>query len=128
MDTLKQCLAIGGAGFFGALARFFVGSVCGKLFSATTFPVGTLVINLTGSLFLGWFLTGAGTRFSVSDTTRLAIAVGFVGAYTTFSTYMYESSKLLSDGETIKAMANLIGSVVLGLICVRLGMQLAGGK
>jgi CrcB protein len=124
METLKQCLAIGCAGFLGAVARFAVGNVCGRIF-ATTFPVGTLVINLSGSLFLAWFATAEGNRFSLSPAMRLAIATGFVGAYTTFSTFMFESNKLVSDGEIGKAFGNLLGSLILGLLAVRTGVWLA---
>ena len=84
-----------------------------------------MVINLTGSFFLGWFLTAAGQRFIVSDAIRLAIATGFVGAYTTFSTYMYESHSLLEEGSGLSAIFNILGSVLLGLIAVRLGVMLA---
>jgi fluoride exporter len=121
-DLVIRCIAIGIAGFFGSLSRFCVASIFGRL--NIRFPLGTLFINLTGSLFLGWFLTHIATRH-VSDTTRLAIGVGFVGAYTTFSTYMYESSKLAEDGATIEATVNLLGSLVLGIAAVRLGIWLA---
>jgi len=125
MKIFMQCLAIGAGGFAGALARFFVYTLCGRLFN-TTFPVGTFVINITGSLFLGWFLAVAGGRVIVSETTRLAVATGFVGAYTTFSTFMYESNGLLEDGSGIKAIVNLVGSLLVGLIAVRVGIWIAG--
>jgi CrcB protein len=120
MQTLKYCLAIGVAGFLGALARFWVSALCGRVFE-TSFPVGTLVINISGSFVLGLFLTLVGDRMTVSETTRLAIAVGFLGAYTTFSTLMYESTALLERGERYKAAANLFLSFFLGLLAVRLG-------
>jgi CrcB protein len=119
---LLRCLVVGVAGFAGAVVRFLVTIVFGRL--TGRFPVGTLVINLSGSLFLGWFLTYAGSR-NLSDTFKLSVGVGFVGAYTTFSTYMYDSNKLLEDGSGIKAMVNLIGSLVLGMLAVRLGIFIA---
>jgi CrcB protein len=125
MDTMIQYLAVGVAGFFGAIARLLVARICGRAF-ATQFPVGTMVINLSGAMFLGWFLTIVGSRMMVSDTVRLAIATGFVGAYTTFSTYMYESNQLLEIGASIMALLNIVGSVVLGLIAVRIGIWLGG--
>jgi CrcB protein len=125
-QTLIQYLAIGAAGALGAMFRYFVANVCGRVFS-TTFPVGTFVINITGSLLLGWFLAAIRDRAAVSDTLRLAVAVGFVGAYTTFSTFAFESNALLEDGAGLKAMGNLVGSVVLGLVAVRLGIWLGGG-
>lgn len=124
MKRLIEFLAIGGAGFLGAITRYVVSLLCAGLFD-TRFPIGTMVINITGSLFLGWFMTVVSTRVVVSDAVRLGIGVGFVGAYTTFSTYMYESNALISSGAWIKAMVNLIGSLVLGLIAVRLGILLA---
>jgi len=129
MKTLIQYLAVGGAGFLGATARLFVSRVCGRLFE-TSFPVGTLVINVTGSFILGWFLTAVGRGWTVSDristdTLRLAIGVGFVGAYTTFSTFMFESDKLMENGAMVQAFLNLLGSLALGLLAVWLGMRLA---
>ena len=121
MKVLMQYLAVAGAGAVGAVLRFFIASVCGAIFR-TTFPVGTFVINISGSLFLGWFLAFARNRIIVPDTWRLGIAVGFVGAYTTFSTFMYESNALFESGSSIKAMGNLIGSIVVGLIAVRFGI------
>jgi CrcB protein len=123
MKTILQYLAVGAAGFLGAVGRMLVGTLCGRLFG-TTFPVGTLVINLSGSLLLGWFLAWVSTRATISETLRFAVAVGFVGSYTTFSTFMYESDALLRDGEMIKATINLAGSIVLGLLAVRFGMIL----
>ena len=125
MRFLVQCGAVAGGGALGAVARFLVATACAKLFR-TNFPVGTLVINLSGSLFLGWFATVTFDHVPVSEAARLAVAVGFVGAYTTFSTFMYESSMLMSGGFGIKAVANLVGSLVLGLVAVRLGILLGG--
>ena len=124
MKVLSQALAIGAAGFVGALTRWGVASLFGRLLPVR-FPVGTFFINITGSFFLGWFLTFVSVRYPVSDTMRLAIATGFVGAYTTFSTFMYESARLGDDGAGLEAIANLVGSLVVGLIAVKLGMFLA---
>lgn len=111
---------VGLAGALGAMLRLAVG----RLFSSSAFPIGTLLINLTGSMFLGWFLTVIGERYIVSETVRLTIAVGFVGTYTTFSTYMYESDRMFQDGAAVRATLYLIGSVVLGLVAVRTGIIL----
>ena len=123
MKLLIQYLSVAGAGALGAVARLFVGSVCSALFGAR-FPFGTFIINITGSLFLGWFVAFAKQRTTISDTMFLAVAVGFVGAYTTFSTFMAESDSLLTTGATAKAITYLIGSVVIGLLAVRLGLWL----
>lgn len=120
-NVLIRALAVGAAGFIGALTRWGVGSLFGRWF--TTFPVGTFFINVTGSFFLGWFATFAKLR-GVSPTVQLAIATGFVGAYTTFSTYMFESARLGEEGATLKAFVNLLGSLGVGLLAVKFGMIL----
>lgn len=124
--SLINCLAIGGAGFVGALARYGVVRLFGgwKWIGGMSFPWATLVINVTGSAFLGWFYTFMARRMSgpAADTLKLAIATGFVGAYTTFSTYMFETDSLVAKGALYQAMGYLFGSVVLGLIGVRLGV------
>jgi CrcB protein len=124
MKLLMQYLAIGAAGSLGAMSRYLVGSLCGRLFGSE-FPIGTLVINVSGSLFLGWFLTVIREQVNVSDTFRLAVAVGFVGAYTTFSTFAYETNALWEDGAGLKAASNLFGSIFVGLVAVRFGIWLA---
>lgn len=124
MKVLIQALAIGLGGFVGALSRWAVALAFGSLLPVR-FPVGTFFINISGSFFLGWFLTFVTFRYPVSDTLKLAVATGFVGAYTTFSTYMYESAQLNDDGAWIQSAVNLLGSLVVGLTAVKLGMILA---
>jgi CrcB protein len=114
----------------GGLARWGVGLAAAR-WLGTAFPLGTLIINVSGSLFLGWFATLLGDRLLQgvgwldADALRLMIAVGFTGAYTTFSTYEYEANGLFSDGHSLAGTVYLIASVVLGLIAVRLGVFLA---
>lgn len=124
MKVLIQSLAIGLGGFVGALARWGVASLFGSLLPMT-FPIGTFVINISGSFFLGWFLTFVSERHPVSDNVKLAVATGFVGAYTTFSTYMWESARLNDQKAYLAATTNLLGSLVVGLVAVKLGMILA---
>lgn len=122
MKTLAiyGCIALGGA--VGAIARYALATASAAAFG-TGFPAGTFIINITGSLFLGWFYTIA-MRMQVSDFARIGIATGFVGAYTTFSTWMYESDVLMRDGAMAKASVNVIGSVIVGLAAVRVGVWL----
>src|SRR2546421_3894995 len=118
---LLEFLAVGLAGAIGAMLRLAIA----RLFAWSDFPIGTLLINVSGSLFLGWFLTVAGDRLAVSDLTRIAIAVGFIGAYTTFSTYMFESDKLyFQDRLPLQAILYLTASILLGLLSVRAGILL----
>ena len=125
MKTLVQLLAVGGAGFVGAVARWAVGLWFGRWMIA--FPLGTLVINVSGSFFLGWFMMFIDRHGGDPDQRvllKLAIGTGFVGAYTTFSTYMYESNALMERGAFYAAGVNVIGSIVLGLGAVYLGVRL----
>ena len=99
-------------------------------FFGIKFPWGTLFINLSGSLFLGWFMTIFTDRLKPGgwlspDDLRLMVAVGFTGAYTTFSTFEYEAHNLLKDGDDLAGTTYIAGSVFLGLLAVRLGTHLA---
>lgn len=124
MKRLIEFLSIGGAGFLGAIARYSVGLLCAGIFGAA-FPIGTLVINITASFMLGWFISMASHRWIMSDALRLAIGVGFIGTYSTFSTFAFESNALFEAGEKWSAMLNILASLVLGLFAVRLGISLA---
>jgi CrcB protein len=122
-------VAVGGA--LGSLLRWGVGAAAGRLLG-TTFPWGTFVINISGSLFLGWFTTLLADRLLATegawlrpDDLRLMVAVGFTGAYTTFSTFEYESHGLLQDGDGLLGITYLFASVFLGLVAVRAGVYLA---
>jgi CrcB protein len=89
------------------------------------FPYGTLIINGTGSFVLGLFATLT-LRFAWSDNLRLLVAIGFLGAYTTFSTFSYESLQLVSEGRRYGAAAiNLAGSVAVGLAAAYAGVVAA---
>ena len=117
--ALVRYLAIAVMGAAGAVLRYVLGMQIGRL--NLRFPLGTFIINITGSMFLGWFSTWV-ARHNVSDTTRLAIGVGFVGAYTTFSTFMFESNKLAEEGARLEAIVYILTSLIVGLIAVRAGV------
>jgi CrcB protein len=115
----------------GGLLRWGVAVAFGRLLG-TAFPYGTFFINISGSLFLGWFTTVLSDRLVLSesawlrpDDLRLMIAVGFTGAYTTFSTFEWEAHSLLRDGDGLLGTTYVFGSVFLGLLAVRLGVLLA---
>jgi fluoride exporter len=115
----------------GGLLRWGVGVAAGRWFG-TGFPWGTFIINITGCLFIGWFTTVLADRlvdaewaWLTPNDLRLMVAVGFTGAYTTFSTFEYESQGLLRDGDGLKGMTYLFASVFLGLVAVRIGIFLA---
>jgi fluoride exporter len=106
-------VALGGA--LGSAARYLVSGWFAARFGPA-FPYGTFVINVTGSFIIGLFLAFAQDRISLSPYWRLFFAVGVVGGYTTFSTFEYESVRLLQDGQMLLAASYLVGSVVLGAI------------
>ncbi len=120
---MAAMLWVGLGGFVGANARYLLSGWVASRFGAT-FPYGTYLINVTGSFILGFFLAFAEDRVWIAPSLRLLFAVGFVGAYTTFSTFEYESIRLLQERELLLAGLYLIGSVLTGGIAVVLGMAL----
>lgn len=125
MRIVWQYGAVAAGGAIGAMARLLVATLCGR-FLGTAFPIGTFIINISGSFFLGWFIATFRGRAIISDTLYIAIATGFVGAYTTFSTYMFESHALWTEGAQVKALVNVIGSVIIGLAAVWGGVWIGG--
>ncbi len=121
MSDLEKVLWISLGAIAGANARYFLGTWAADKWGSA-FPYGTLLINLTGSLILGIFLTFATQRGLVDPRLRLIVAVGFCGGYTTFSTYTYESISLMLAGSWLAGMLNLVGSAALGLGAVGLGI------
>lgn len=111
-------IAVGGA--LGALGRYGTGSVAMRV-SAGFFPWGTFAVNMIGAFLIG-FLSALFERFLIPPALRSMVLVGFLGSYTTFSTYMLESVRLLQDGEYGIALWNVLGGVVLGLVFVILGI------
>lgn len=121
--NLEKILLISAGAVLGANARYWLGDWAAQKWG-TAFPYGTLLINLTGSLVMGFFLTLATERFLIDPRWRLLIAVGFLGAYTTFSTYTWESINLISRGQWLAGLLNAFGSTLAGLIAVSLGVFL----
>jgi len=112
-------IAIGGAA--GAVSRYAVDDSLTRLFGGA-FPVGTLVVNLSGSFLLGILFALVIERSTLPSDIRAPVMIGFIGAYTTFSTWMLESARLMEDGAWLLAAANLGGSVLLGLLAVFAGL------
>lgn len=115
-------LAIGGT--LGTLCRFLISGWAYNLLGSN-FPYGTLVVNTTGCFFIGFLGTAADERLLFSSNFRLLALIGFLGAFTTFSTFLYESWLFLKDGEILKMWLNLGGSIILGLAAVILGTLIA---
>lgn len=115
---------IGIGGFAGAIARYVVDGAVTDRSGGTAFPWGTLVVNLTGSFLLGLLFTLTTDRAILPADVRGPVLIGFIGAYTTFSTFMLESWRLAEDGAIALALANLVGSTLLGLVAVVAGVAI----
>ncbi len=111
-------------GIFGACSRYFLSRFCSKVLSPN-FPWGTLLINLSGSFILGVFLVYTTERVFVDPRWRLLVAVGFCGAFTTFSSYAYESMMYFEQGHWHLFAANVLTNNVLCLLAVLGGAALA---
>ncbi|HMZ82345.1 MAG TPA: fluoride efflux transporter CrcB [Acidobacteriota bacterium] len=124
METLWKYLAIALGGAIGSMVRYYLGTTALSRWGAP-FPTATFVINITGSFILGFFLTLIGDRFPVHPNFRLAVAVGFVGAYTTFSTFEFEAATLVAVRDVMRAAVYVALSVAVGFAAVWFGMYLA---
>jgi len=117
-------MIIGLGGFIGAILRYGISGWAYQLLGARL-PYGTLMVNILGSFMLGFFMALINTRILVPDATRNFIAIGLLGALTTFSTFSYETVALLQSNLLLKAGLNIIFNVLFTLIAVWLGMVLA---
>lgn len=114
-------LALGGA--FGTVARYYVADRIGAAMNSGA--AGIFVVNVTGSFAIGLFLALGEDRFSWSHETRVLVAAGFLGGYTTFSTLAWQTFRLTEGREVGLAALNVVGSVVAGLLAVWAGAALA---
>ncbi len=110
----------------GASARYFLSTQIAHNFSSA-FPYGTLLINVTGSLVLGFFLVLSTDRALLDPRWRLLVAIGFCGSYTTFSSYAFESFALMEQGQWLLTGINIVASNALCLVGVLAGAALARG-
>lgn len=116
-------LLVGIGGFAGAIARYVIDGWVTRWLGAS-FPWGTLVINATGSLVIGVLFAASVERATLPADLRAPVMIGFIGAYTTFSTFMLESWRLVEDGAWALGTVNLVGSIVVGLVAVGLGLAI----
>jgi CrcB protein len=108
----------------GANARYFLSRWAAKSL-APAFPYGTLIINVTGSMLLGFFLIWTSERVLADPRWRLMIAIGFCGAYTTFSSYAFETMYYFEQGHWLLFAANILANNILCLAAVLAGAALA---
>lgn len=119
---LFWAIAVGAAA--GGVSRFYLGSAIQQRLGAS-FPWGTLAINISGSLLLGFLIRYAMATPAISLEVRALLTVGFCGGYTTFSSYSYETLVLIEEGQFARAAVYSLGSVVLALLATFAGFMLA---
>lgn len=119
---MRTIVWIGIAGALGTLARYGLGTAVAQRFP--NFPWGTLVINVSGSFALGLLFVVLTERTTASPELRSALTIGFLGAYTTFSTFSLETVRLIEDGAMVAAAMNVVGNVALGLTAAWAGVAL----
>jgi CrcB protein len=125
MSRALPYLLVGAGGFLGAIARFLVARRIGVLVD-TRFPLGIFLINVTGSFLLGVLATlMAGKAFANPEAVGLALGVGFLGAFTTFSAFELDTHALLASGLWLIAAVNVAASVFVGLAALRVGIVVA---
>lgn len=118
----QRLVLLGLAGAMGTIARY--GVHVGVVSRAGHPAVATLIVNAVGCLLLGLALAALGARDLLSGDTRIVLLTGFLGAFTTFSAFMYDTARLARDGSPLLASANVAGQLVLGASCLALGVLL----
>jgi len=121
---VQKYLLIAFGGALGSVARYWVGSTIASR-AGIRFPYGTLVVNLTACLVIGFTLTYMGKRADLSPAWRFLVPIGFIGAYSTFSTYEWETLSTLRSGAFALASVYAVGSLILGLAATWCGAAIA---
>jgi fluoride exporter len=116
---LLKYVVVGVGGFLGAIARYALGTYIGGRYGVR-FPLGTFVINVSGSFLIGLILTLL-ARTTASAYWRYLIPIGFIGAYTTFSTFEYETLRAIQDGQLMTGFLNVALSLFIGFVAVWAG-------
>ena len=121
---MQKYLFIAAGGALGSIARYWVGStISGRL--GARFPYGTMIINITACVIIGFTLTYFGKRADLSPAWRFLVPIGFIGAYSTFSTYEWETLSTMRSGAFALAALYAVGSLILGLVATWCGTALA---
>lgn len=121
---MGKLFLIGLAGFIGTISRYWMSGVVAKRYGET-FPLGTLAVNLLGCFLVGLLFYLLQERFLVNQTVRTVVLIGFLGGFTTFSSFGLQTFTLLQDGQFGLAALNLTASNVVGMLLVWAGYTLA---
>ncbi len=121
---MSQILAIAAGGAFGAISRYGASNAVYSLLGRS-FPYGTLFVNVAGSLLMGFLFVMMTERMNLPTEYRSIILIGFLGSFTTFSTFSMETMALLEQAAYIKALLNIAASVTLCLLATWIGITLA---
>ena len=119
---MGKYIVVGLGGFLGAVTRFWLGGFISNRLG-TRFPYGTFIINITGSFLIGLIITLLAEKAHWSPNWRYLIPIGFIGAYTTFSTFEYETFRNVQDGQLLTASLNIALSVMIGFVAVWCGVM-----
>jgi len=122
---MLKILYVGVGGFLGSIARYWASGLVHRILDKPWFPVGTLAVNVIGCLLIG-FLGGLAEKSQIfTPEVRLLVFIGFLGGFTTFSTFGFEIITFARDGEIFSALANIVLHIVLGIGAVWLGLSLS---
>jgi CrcB protein len=124
LRTGMDYLWVGLGGMIGANARFILGRAIADR-AGSSFPYGTITINITGSLLIGIIMTLLTERLVADPAWRLVLVVGFLGGYTTFSSYTFEAIRLFQQGQAVRGLTYIFGSNILGLLACYVGIVIA---
>ena len=121
---MMNYLLIAIAGALGAVARYGLSGISHRMLGSN-FPYGTFIVNILGCFVMGLIMKASLTTTLIPETWRIAITIGFLGALTTFSTFSYETIKLLEDGSYALAITNIAANVILGIAATIAGMAIS---
>ncbi len=124
MSQLPALAAVTLGGGLGAALRYILSGAVYRV-AGTDFPYGTLVVNILGSMLLGWLMETSEVSTASGPMLRLFLGVGLCGGFTTFSTFSYETMRMLSSGSYMTALMNIGASVMLCILGIYLGMLVA---
>ena len=124
MDAVLKILSVAIGGSVGAVARYLI-NISPLATVLAKFPLPTFIINIVGSFLIGFLMIVFADKYVVNENIRMAVIVGFLGAFTTFSTFAFDTGQMMREGHWAAAAANLLANNVLGIGAFLLGLAIA---